>query len=136
MFAGSLLRRVLVVVPLLHAGCGGDDGREPGWPYISAVIIQPTCATSSCHGRAAAVAGLDLSNEEDGHRSLLALRLPPRGTGVELPRPIVVPHNPDQSRLVNMLRGKGARRMPPDRPLPEADIRLIERWILAGASRE
>jgi hypothetical protein len=23
--------------------------------------------------------------------------------------------------------------MPPDRPLPEADIRLIERWILEGA---
>jgi hypothetical protein len=34
---------------------------------------------------------------------------------------------------VQMLRARGARRMPPDRPLPEADIRLVERWILAGA---
>jgi hypothetical protein len=34
-----------------------------------------------------------------------------------------------------MLRARNATRMPPDRPLPEADIRLIERWIRAGAPR-
>jgi hypothetical protein len=46
---------------------------------------------------------------------------------------MVIPYNPEQSRLVNVLRGRGASLMPPDRPLPEADIRLIERWIRAGA---
>ncbi len=34
-----------------------------------------------------------------------------------------------------MLRARGASRMPPDRPLPEADMRLVERWILDGAPR-
>jgi hypothetical protein len=34
-----------------------------------------------------------------------------------------------------MLRARGAPRMPPDRPLPEADIALVERWILDGARR-
>lgn len=32
-----------------------------------------------------------------------------------------------------MMRARGAQRMPPDRPLPLADIELIEGWILAGA---
>ena len=50
-------------------------------------------------------------------------------------RPLVTPYNPSQSRLVNMLRARGADRMPPDRPLPEADIRLIELWILDGAKK-
>jgi hypothetical protein len=48
-------------------------------------------------------------------------------------RPLVTPYDPAQSRLVQMLRATGAPRMPPDRPLPEADIALIEKWILDGA---
>jgi hypothetical protein len=30
---------------------------------------------------------------------------------------------------------RDAPRMPPDRPLPADDIRLVERWILNGACR-
>ena len=48
-------------------------------------------------------------------------------------RPLVTPYDPSQSLLVHMLRAQGAARMPPDRPLPEADIELVERWILNGA---
>ena len=51
-------------------------------------------------------------------------------------RALVTPYDPDGSRVVNMLRARGAPRMPPDRPLPEADIRLVERWILNGACRD
>ena len=31
------------------------------------------------------------------------------------------------------MRGRGSIRMPPDVPLPEADIMLIQNWIAAGA---
>ena len=48
-------------------------------------------------------------------------------------RPLVTPFNAEQSRIVNMLRARGAARMPPDRPLPEADIQLVEKWIRNGA---
>jgi hypothetical protein len=48
-------------------------------------------------------------------------------------RPLVTPYDPAGSRVVNMLRARDAPRMPPDRPLPEADIELVERWILNGA---
>jgi hypothetical protein len=130
--------------------CGdGVDDREPAWDYISPAITQPACASSSCHSRAAAAAGLDFSDPERGYKSLTSLWVwivDPSGTkeanckeahGTVVCqrafRPLVVPFNPSQSRLVNMLRARGATRMPPDRPLPEADIRLIERWILRGA---
>jgi hypothetical protein len=50
-------------------------------------------------------------------------------------RPLVVAYDPSSSRVVNMMRARGATRMPPDRALPEADIALFERWILDGARR-
>jgi hypothetical protein len=53
-----------------------------------------------------------------------------------VPRQLVIPGNPGQSRIVNMMRAFGAARMPPDRPLAEADIALIEEWILAGAKND
>jgi hypothetical protein len=34
---------------------------------------------------------------------------------------------------VNLMNAQGSIRMPPDNPLPEADIVLIENWIAAGA---
>jgi hypothetical protein len=115
--------------------CGSEeDTRDPVWGYISPAIIQPNCATSSCHSKAVAAAGLDLSTLESGYKSLTSLHLAPRGImKVEPPRPMVTPGNPSESRVVHMMRANGARRMPPDRPLAEADIALIESWILNGA---
>jgi hypothetical protein len=129
---GSKLLVASVVVVL--GGCGAvEDERAPAWGYISPVIMQPNCATASCHNTASAAAGLDFSSNERGWNSLRTLKLPQRGMTAPKPRPMVTPFNPDQSRLVNMLRASGARRMPPDRPLAEADIVLVEQWILNGA---
>jgi hypothetical protein len=137
----------------LCAGCGaGIDDRPPVWEYISPAILQPNCATVSCHSRAAAVAGLDFSDPDRGYKSLTALWVwivDPSGTPegnckkvngtvvCQRPfRPLVVPFNPSQSRMVHMLRARGADRMPPDRPLPEVDIQLVELWILNGAQKD
>jgi hypothetical protein len=117
--------------------------------------MEPNCATASCHSRAAAVSGLDFSDADRGYKSLTSLwvwipnpnstdtqtlNCGTAGNGVpvceEHFRPLVTPFVPEQSRLVNVLRGRGAPRMPPDRPLNEADIRLIEQWILDGARRD
>lgn len=86
------------------------------------------------------MAGLDLSTAEAGWKDLREQQLPqvknaPMGRS-NVPRQLVIPGNPGQSRVVNMLRAFGAARMPPDRPLAEADIRLIEDWILAGANND
>jgi hypothetical protein len=128
----------LVFVGVGAGGCGGnEDDRDPTWSYISPAIIQPNCATSSCHSQGTAVAGLNLSTVDAGYRSLLELHLPLRGMlAPPKARQLVTPFNPDESRVVNMMRAVGSWRMPPDRPLAEADIRLFERWILNGAQKD
>lgn len=149
------LRRagLAVWVAVLGAGgCGSIDNRPAEWGYISPVLFQPNCATTSCHSPAAAVSGLDFSTPDNGYTSLTGLWVwvvtaADGGTTTGLPcatvngtyvceernRPLVTPFDPEGSRLVNMLRARDAPRMPPDRPLPEDDIRLVERWILNGA---
>jgi hypothetical protein len=148
--------RLILTVAALSAlassmGCA-DRERPATWAYISPVIMQPNCATGSCHSPAAAAAGLDFSTPDRGYSSLTRLWVwvvdpskagqpgcgPAAGTIVceKLFRPLVTPYDPQESRLVNVLRGRDAPRMPPDRPLDEADIRLVEEWILNGAKRD
>jgi hypothetical protein len=130
------------------AGCAKVDDRPAVWTYISAELFQPNCATASCHSRGRAVSGLDFSEPARGYRSLTGLDVwipDPNGTvggdcltvdGTAYcarDRALLVPFDPSQSRVVNMLRARAAARMPPDRPLPEADIELVEAWILDGA---
>jgi hypothetical protein len=137
---------------LLGALGGCDAGNRPAtWSYLSPAIFQPNCATSSCHSQAAAVGGLDFSDPDRGYSSLTRLWVwvvnPLMDAGVgcgtvngtpvceQQFRPLVIPYDPYESRLVNMLRARNAPRMPPDRPLPESDIRLVETWILNGATK-
>jgi len=129
---------LLLVLAAVTGACGGEeDSRDPVWRYISPAIVQPNCAASSCHSKSVAAAGLDLSTVDNGYISLVELKLAPRpSTPMVPPRPLVNPYNPGESRVVNMLRATGARRMPPDRPLAEADIQLIESWILNGAKND
>jgi hypothetical protein len=131
-------------------GCGSPN-RPATWAYISPVIMQPNCASQSCHSPGVAAAGLDFSDPDVGYSSLTRLWVwivdPSKkgeagceqraGTTVcEEPfRPLVTPYDPAQSRLINLLRGRNAPRMPPDRPLDEADIELVEDWILDGAKK-
>lgn len=142
--------RALVGLGVLVGACGSaEDERPADWDYIAPAIIIPNCATSSCHSEAAAVAGLDMSTPDKAYQSLLGTKAgvkycgdflePPQDDcmvqDTRFPRALVVPGNPSQSRTVNMMRARGAERMPPDRPLAEGDIELVERWILEGAER-
>ena len=145
----TFLGAVAIVVGA--GGCSNVDDRPAEWGYISPAIFQPNCATTSCHGPAAAVSGLDFSTPANGYSSLTRLwtwvpfAADAATTGMhcetvngtlvceEMERPLVTPYDPAGSRVVNMLRARDAPRMPPDRPLPELDIELVERWILNGA---
>jgi hypothetical protein len=135
----------------LSPGCGSPD-RPATWSYISPVIFEPNCASGSCHSPAAAAAGLDFSTPDRGYTSLTGRWVwivdpsmanvagcgHAAGTIVceRQYRPLVTPYDPSGSRLINVLRGRDAPRMPPDRPLDEADIRLVEDWILNGARKD
>jgi len=112
------------VAALLVTGCGGTtDDRPPKWSFISATIVEPSCATVNCHSAVTQRAGIDLHARDIGYYTLL--------NGF-----YVIPHDVTGSSLVYLMNASGSLRMPPDNPLPAADILLIERWIEAGAPND
>ena len=107
------------------AACGGDvDDRPASWSYIVPAILRPNCATSSCHSSAARAGDVVLEEPDIAHESLV---------GDDAMVGLVVPGSPEESKLLKLLRADEVDRMPPDQPLPVADIELIERWILDDA---
>lgn len=114
-----LLATLLAITGL---GCTDDPRDRPmTWTYLHAAIIVPSCATASCHSSVAATAGLTLDDADDAYAQLLA-------------RDFVIPGDP-ASVLMSLLEGEERRRMPPDAPLPHADIELIRAWIEDGSPR-
>jgi hypothetical protein len=111
----------LLVLALAVVGCGSNaDTRPKKWSFISPVIIQPSCATANCHSQLAQRSGVALDSTYDGYDQLVN-------------RHFVKAGDPEGSALIGLLRGQGSRRMPPDFPLPDADIDLIAGWIMDGA---
>jgi hypothetical protein len=100
--------------------CAGDPSDRPAtWSYLHTAVIAPNCATSSCHSALVETAGIALDDREDSYRALVDLQF-------------VVPGDPT-SALIPLLEGDERPRMPPDAPLPQADIDLVRTWIEAGA---
>jgi hypothetical protein len=85
--------------------------------------MEPSCATVNCHSAITQRASIDLHAKDVGYYTLL--------NGF-----YVIPHDVTGSSLVYLLNAAGSLRMPPDNPLPAADILLIERWIEAGAPND
>jgi len=112
---------VAAILASVATGCGGaTDDRPARWAFISATITEPSCATVNCHSAITHQGGVDLSARAIGYQSLV-------------PTYFVFPGNPQDSPVVYLMNAVGSIRMPPDNPLPEADIQLIETWIADGA---
>ncbi len=123
----------LTYLIFLLSACGDIDDRPAQWSYIWPTIIEPGCTTIRCHSTFTSQAALQLDSLEGAYHAL---------TGIPCEHPIeenktrwfVDPGHPDRSALMYLLRGQGVpRQMPPDSPLPDADIALIETWIQDGA---
>jgi hypothetical protein len=122
----ALLKRVGVFAFLFGfaslAGCGDEtDTRPAEWGYIYPAIIEPSCATASCHSDIVRRSGVNLGDIDTAYNQLHD-------------RFFVIPNNSAQSEVISLMRAQGARRMPPDFALPETDIKLIAKWIDAGAT--
>ncbi|MBZ0235879.1 MAG: hypothetical protein K8M05_26355 [Deltaproteobacteria bacterium] len=133
-----MTRRWIVLVaaalaPASHAACVAADERPAAWTYVHAAIIAPSCATAGCHSTLAAAASIDLSSAEGAYTFLTGRICGEPVTPASPPRNYVDPGSPEYSQLVYQLRGVGRPRMPPDVPLPEVEIELVERWIAEGA---
>lgn len=122
------------VIAAALVACAPLDERPAAWSYVYPAVLEPACATAGCHSAPTALAGLDLSTAT-GAYTYLTGRIcgDPIGPGSP-PRNYVDPGSPEYSTLVYQLRGIGRDRMPPDLPLPEGEIQLVERWIRDGAA--
>lgn len=114
------------------AGCGAaTDDRPAKWSYIAPAIIEPNCATVSCHSSVAQRAGVILEPAATAYATLTKRHF------VVVCDPAVTACTPDvavaTSEVLSLMRAQGSQRMPPDQALPESDIHLIQTWIANGA---
>jgi hypothetical protein len=124
---------VLALAAAWLVGCGDDD-RPASFRYIETAIFQPNCTSVGCHTGQNAQSGVRLDTVTDAYSILVGHPCEGNEVPGEAPRNYVDPFRPERSRLMYLLEGIEVRRMmPPDRPLPAADVDLVERWILDGA---
>lgn len=128
------------VAAVFVAGCKSSEGSEtaattppagtpplpagappaPGYAGVQ-VFFNTTCA--GCHGASNGKAGISLTSYDAVMKG-----------GKE--GPIVKPGDPENSLLVQALRGThGAKQMPPRTPAPEDRIKAVEDWIKDGAKK-
>ncbi len=79
-------------------------------------------------------AGLDLSTANAAYSYLLGRACDAPPNPQDATGNYVFPFQPARSRLLYLLRGDRTTIMPPDSPLPESEIAIVEQWILEGAS--
>ncbi|MEZ4365971.1 MAG: c-type cytochrome domain-containing protein [Kofleriaceae bacterium] len=114
-------RAVGLALLAVAAGCADDvDPRPAELPYLVEAILRPSCGTAACHSSLTQTEGLVFDTLE-GTRATLNSE-----------PDLVSVLDPEASKLLRVLDGSAAR-MPPDAPIPDADIALIRAWIVAGA---
>lgn len=133
MIASAMCRSVLLVA-LLATGCLASEEPPPRWSYIHAAILQPACTTAGCHSALTAAAGLNLAGREGAYALLTGHVCGEPIRPQDPPRNYVTPGSAEYSTLIHQLRGDNRDVMPPDQPLPDAEIEVIARWIERGAA--
>src|SRR6202050_3264210 len=116
----NAVRRLVVFGIACGTICGAMAAETPGFDSQVAPILQKNCL--ACHSISVRRVGQVIENYD----SLI------KGGAHGPP---IVPGNADGSRIIQMLEGKTAPRMPFGAdPLPAADIAAIKAWINAGAT--
>ena len=101
------------------AACGTTPDERPLTIEVVALsILAPTCGQVQCHSSSTHIQGYAFD-------TLAAAK-------VAIKR--LVSTTPGRtSKLLSVLNADGGERMPPDAPLAEEDIALIQAWVDAGA---
>jgi hypothetical protein len=101
---------------------GGHDVRQDAEREWFETKVRPLLSTHciSCHSAEAAKGGIRLDDPE-----ML-------GAG-DSEEPVVLPGDPDGSRLIQVVRYTADVKMPPAGPIPAAAVRTLEEWVNRGA---
>ena len=103
---------ILLALAVGVAACGDEvDERPASFQYIATYILAPSCGTVSCHSETTRIKDLEFDSLDGAWAAIETV-----------------------GNFTDVLRGNGLQ-MPPDQPLPEADIQLIERWFADGMVR-
>lgn len=118
---------LLAFVTLGAAACG-----PPTFADVQREIFTPRCANAACHGGDTPQLDLDLS---EGKAWSNIVNVDARAVDGAVR---VVPGNPDESLLFQLLEGPVAsvRRMPVGFPLEPHQIDMVRQWIEDGAPKE
>jgi hypothetical protein len=125
-------------------GCGSPDPdntvRPAQWSFIYPAIIQPSCATASCHSDFTRRSGVNFADADEAFYQLacrhFVVSCATTCMGQPAPGPNCAATAVQDSQLLHQLRADGAPRMPPDFALPDVDIDLIAKWIANGANQD
>lgn len=110
--------RTLLALVLGLAACGTTPDERPATVEVVALsILAPNCGQVQCHSTTTRLEGYAFDTLAAAKESLRDL----------------VGSTVNNSELVEVLHADGEERMPPDSPLADEDIALIEAWIAAGA---
>jgi hypothetical protein len=97
---------------VLLAACGTTDDRKPTSDVVVLEIMRPTCGQVQCHGSTTQSEGLAFDTIEHTKASIMTEK---------------------GAHILDALHGApGYERMPPDSPLQDSDLDLIEQWISMG----
>ncbi len=119
----------LACLALALSACGTTtDDRPATLANITESILKPTCAAAECHSAFVQQNGYDFS-------TVAAARLSFQDDPVLVDVDDIGTTTPPTLILnLTLEQGPGARRMPYDAPLPNADIDLIQKWLESGLS--
>lgn len=118
----SLMRHrcltVAVAILLLgHTSSGAAAQQSPDWTDVGALFAD---RCTMCHSGSGAPLGLQLDSYEGARAG-------------SQNGPVLIPGNPDDSELVQRIRGEAQPRMPlVGEPLVPAEIEMIEQWVREG----
>jgi len=112
------MHRLLLVTLLAGlVACGTTPDERPVTVEVVALsILAPNCGQVQCHSTTTNLEGYAFDTLDAAKKSLNRLA----GTTLA------------NSELVEVLHADGDKRMPPDSPLADEDIALVEAWIEAG----
>jgi hypothetical protein len=115
-----MLPLVLVLVGLISLDAPAAVDTEPPVSYVKDIrpILETSCV--ECH------------NEEDASSELIVTSVPLMLKGGKRGGAIA-PGSPEDSLLIQFIKGLRRPQMPMDADLPAEQVVLIERWIKEGA---